>query len=58
MFKGVFKMESLSNRLLLETFEKAKQLKLDEAFIELIELEIYRRNLKKQLLADWHMTTS
>ncbi|NLI68884.1 MAG: sporulation histidine kinase inhibitor Sda [Bacilli bacterium] len=51
-------MESLSNRLLLETFEKAKQLNLDEAFIELIELEIYRRNLKKQLLADWHMRTS
>lgn len=56
MFKGVFKMESLSNRLLLETFEKAKQLNLDEAFIELIELEIYRRNLQQQLLADWHMT--
>lgn len=56
MFKGVFKMESLSNRLLLETFEKAKQLNLDEAFIELIELEIYRRNLQQQLLADRHMT--
>lgn len=50
LFKGVLKMECLSNQLLLETFQKAKQLDLDDEFIELIELEIYRRNLKKQLI--------
>lgn len=49
IFKGVIKMESLSNQTLIETFHKAKQLELDVAFIELIEQEIYRRNLKKLL---------
>lgn len=42
-------MELLSDKLLLETYRKAIQLHLDERFIELLELEIYRRNLKEQL---------
>lgn len=46
-------MESLSNQILLETFKKAQQLQLDDEFIELIEHEIYRRNLMKVFLRNY-----
>lgn len=38
-------MERLSDALLLEAYDKAKQLKLHNDFIHLIENEINRRNL-------------
>jgi len=42
-------MHCLSDMLLLDTYERAIALQLDEQFIELLELEIYRRNLQAQL---------
>jgi len=38
-------MDKLTNELLLECYEKAVELNLDEAFIRLIEQEIYSRSL-------------
>lgn len=43
-------MNSLSDALLIETHKKAKLLQLEERFIELLQLEMYRRNLQGQLL--------
>lgn len=42
-------MNSLSNTLLLNAFKKAKQLQLEDRFIQLLKMEIYRRNLQQQL---------
>lgn len=37
-------MQGLSDQLLLEAYEKAEQLNLDEAFIKLLEEEMEQRN--------------
>nr|WP_307324380.1 sporulation histidine kinase inhibitor Sda [Evansella vedderi] len=39
-------MRYLSDALLLETYEKAQELKLSEEFISLIQQEIERRAIK------------
>lgn len=39
-------MRYLSDALLLETYEKARELKLSEDFINLIQQEIERRSIK------------
>lgn len=41
-------MKSLSNALLIETFQQAKKLHLDQQFIELLQSELNRRHLLKQ----------
>lgn len=41
-------MELLSDEVLLETYYKAIELHLESGFIQLLETEIYRRNLSKQ----------
>ncbi|WP_099157846.1 sporulation histidine kinase inhibitor Sda [Virgibacillus ndiopensis] len=38
-------MEKLSNKLLIESYIKAKELNLDQEFREIIEQEINRRGL-------------
>ncbi|WP_144450559.1 sporulation histidine kinase inhibitor Sda [Halalkalibacter nanhaiisediminis] len=38
-------MQNLSNELLIETYYKAIELKLNQDFIELIRLEIINRSL-------------
>lgn len=38
-------MSLLSNELLLNCFEKAKELKLDDEFIEILRQEMQRRGL-------------
>lgn len=43
--KELFKMEHLSDALLIEAYDKAKQLNLNDDFIHIIEEEISRRNL-------------
>lgn len=43
-------MEKLSDDLLIESFYKAKELKLSSEFIYLIEREIQRRRLDKQVV--------
>jgi len=43
-------MDCLSDTLLLDAYKQAKDLKLDPSFINLLEIEIYRRNLQQQLL--------
>ncbi|MCQ2008475.1 MAG: sporulation histidine kinase inhibitor Sda [Sporolactobacillus sp.] len=40
-------MDKLSDALLIESYTKAKQYKLSEDFIQLIEAEIDRRSLSK-----------
>ncbi|MCA0992858.1 sporulation histidine kinase inhibitor Sda [Bacillus hwajinpoensis] len=42
-------MEKLSDDLLIESFYKAKELKLSSEFIHLIQREIQRRRLDKQV---------
>ncbi|MBN8208368.1 sporulation histidine kinase inhibitor Sda [Bacillus sp. NTK071] len=42
-------MEKLSDDLLIESFYKAKELKLSNDFIGLIQREIERRSLDKQV---------
>lgn len=42
-------MDRLPNALLLNAYRKAKQLQLDDSFIDLLKMEIYRRNLQRQL---------
>lgn len=42
-------MEYLSDSLLQETYEKAKELQLHVDFIQIIILEIERRNVEQQL---------
>ncbi|MFK3958348.1 MULTISPECIES: sporulation histidine kinase inhibitor Sda [Bacillales] len=42
-------MEKLSDDLLIESFYKAKELKLSSDFIGLIQREIERRRLDKQV---------
>ncbi|WEG14916.1 sporulation histidine kinase inhibitor Sda [Pullulanibacillus sp. KACC 23026] len=42
-------MEHLSDELLLESYYKAKELRLSRDFIQLIEKEISRRALDKHL---------
>ncbi|MFC4618066.1 sporulation histidine kinase inhibitor Sda [Camelliibacillus cellulosilyticus] len=39
-------MDKLSNELLIESYFKAKELKLSDDFIQLIEQEIRRRSLQ------------
>lgn len=39
-------MECLSDSLLLEAYQKAKELQLNDDFIQLIEQEIERRAIK------------
>lgn len=38
-------MRRLSDKLLLESYDKAKELNLNPEFIRLIEIEIHRRSL-------------
>lgn len=45
-------MDYLSNSVLIETYQKAISLQLDEHFIKLLRLEIYRRNIQSQLLKE------
>ncbi|WP_110926952.1 sporulation histidine kinase inhibitor Sda [Bacillus massiliglaciei] len=42
-------MHKLSDDLLLESYFKARQLKLSEEFITLIETEIHRRSLSHRI---------
>lgn len=42
-------MNCLSNNLLLDAYEKAKILQLDQKFINLLKKEIYERNLQKEI---------
>lgn len=42
-------MRKLSDELLIESYYKAKQLKLSLEFILLIEKEIHRRSLSKKI---------
>lgn len=44
-------MRKLSDELLLESYYKAKELKLSTDFIQLIELEIQRRSLNYKIKA-------
>ncbi|PKR79064.1 sporulation histidine kinase inhibitor Sda [Halalkalibacillus sediminis] len=41
-------MEQLSNQLLIESYGKAKDLKLNRDFIKLIEDELKKRGLQEQ----------
>ncbi|MEW9049547.1 MAG: sporulation histidine kinase inhibitor Sda [Neobacillus sp.] len=42
-------MRKLSDELLLESYYKARELKLSPEFIQLIELEIQRRSLFRKM---------
>jgi developmental checkpoint coupling sporulation initiation to replication initiation len=42
-------MRNLSDELLIESYHKAKELKLSSDFIELIEKEIFRRSLSHKI---------
>lgn len=42
-------MESLSNKILLESYEYAKELKLNLDFIELLKDELKKRSLPRDL---------
>ncbi|MGV3467339.1 MAG: sporulation histidine kinase inhibitor Sda [Heyndrickxia sp.] len=42
-------MRKLSNELLIESYFKAKELRLSQDFIRLIELEIHRRSLTQKI---------
>ncbi|ALX48149.1 sporulation histidine kinase inhibitor Sda [Lentibacillus amyloliquefaciens] len=42
-------MEHLSDELLLESYHKANELKLNPDFVYLIEQEIERRNLSERI---------
>lgn len=42
-------MNTLSNALLLNAYKTAKQLQLEERFIDLLKMEIDRRNLQRPL---------
>ncbi|MGV3487406.1 MAG: sporulation histidine kinase inhibitor Sda [Tuberibacillus sp.] len=42
-------MDKLSDELLLESYYKAKELRLSKDFINLIEQEIHRRSLECRL---------
>ncbi|SDM83460.1 developmental checkpoint coupling sporulation initiation to replication initiation [Fictibacillus solisalsi] len=42
-------MENLSDELLIESYFKAKELRLSSDFISLIQQEIERRSLEKRL---------
>ncbi|MCU9613953.1 sporulation histidine kinase inhibitor Sda [Caldibacillus lycopersici] len=44
-------MKNLSDELLLESYYKAKKLKLSPEFIRLIEKEIHRRSLTQKIKA-------
>lgn len=44
-------MHKLSDELLIESYMKAKELKLSEEFIRLIETEIRRRSLNHKIKA-------
>lgn len=39
-------MRDLSNQLLIQAYDKAKQLNLQKDFIQLIEAEMKKRNLR------------
>ncbi|MFC0188100.1 sporulation histidine kinase inhibitor Sda [Fictibacillus aquaticus] len=43
-------MEKLSDELLIESYFKAKELKLSTEFIKLIQKEIERRSLHKRVI--------
>jgi developmental checkpoint coupling sporulation initiation to replication initiation len=49
LLKEVFSMKHLSDELLIESYYKAKELKLSPEFIELIEREIHRRSLEHKI---------
>ncbi|GIN85406.1 sporulation inhibitor sda [Heyndrickxia sporothermodurans] len=42
-------MRKLSDELLIESYYKAKELKLSQDFIRLIETEIHRRSLTNRI---------
>ncbi|PKR85143.1 sporulation histidine kinase inhibitor Sda [Heyndrickxia camelliae] len=42
-------MRKLSDELLIESYFKAKELRLSQDFIRLIELEIHRRSLTQKI---------
>lgn len=42
-------MKKLSDELLIESYYKAKKLKLSSDFIQLIENELHRRSLEKYM---------
>jgi len=42
-------MKKLSNKLLIESYDKAKKLQLSPEFIRLIETEIHRRDLSQNI---------
>ncbi|KAB2333946.1 sporulation histidine kinase inhibitor Sda [Cytobacillus gottheilii] len=44
-------MRKLSDDLLIESYHKAKELRLSPDFIRLIETEIHRRSLTNQIKA-------
>jgi developmental checkpoint coupling sporulation initiation to replication initiation len=44
-------MKCLPDELLIESYRKAKELKLSPDFIQLIELEIFRRSLGHKIKA-------
>ncbi|MBH9967534.1 sporulation histidine kinase inhibitor Sda [[Bacillus] enclensis] len=44
-------MRKLSDELLLDSYYKARQLKLSSEFIRLIEMEIHRRSLSNRIKA-------
>ena len=44
-------MHKLSDDLLLESYFKARQLRLNSEFIRLIETEIHRRSLTDKIIA-------
>ncbi|MFL8937874.1 developmental checkpoint coupling sporulation initiation to replication initiation [[Bacillus] enclensis] len=44
-------MRKLSDELLLDSYYKARQLKLSSEFIRLIEMEIHRRSLSHRIKA-------
>jgi developmental checkpoint coupling sporulation initiation to replication initiation len=47
--KGVWRLELLSDEILIDAYLKALQLKLEPEFIRLLAVEIQRRELKPAL---------
>ena len=49
-------MRKLSDELLIDSYFKALELKLNTEFIRLIEMEIHRRSLTNKIKASWQNT--
>ena len=49
-------MEALSNQLLIEAYSEAKKLNLDPKFIELLKIELNKRQINTKELA--HISNS